>query len=161
MSAVAAHAIARDQARVAVRGRIESVDLARGIAVALMIISHGVNALLQFEDFTPWGLVPVYAVTKFSSSLFFIVFGAALAIAFVPRTDAVDWPRRRKHLVVRGLVVLFWYKLLTVVELYGTQQWPGVRDALLYRDFPSYVEILGFYAIALLWIPWEIGRAHV
>ena len=155
MSAVAAHVMPRDQAHVAVRARIESVDLARGIAVALMILSHGVNALLpQFEDFTTWGLVPVHAVTKFSSSLFFMVFGVALAIAYVPKTDAADWPRRRNRLMVRGLVVLVCYKLLTVVEYYDTREWPQIRDALLYRDFPSYVEILGFYAIALLWIPW-------
>lgn len=156
MNAVAAQAIARDQVRAAVHGRIEAVDLARGIAVALMILSHGVNALLDFEDFTGWGLVPVHAVTKFSSSLFFMVFGVALAIAFVPKTSAPDWPRRRNRLLLRGLTVLFWYKLLTIAELLDTRGWPGVREALLYQDFPSYVEILGFYAIALLWIPWAL-----
>lgn len=154
MSAVATHVMSRDQAHVAVRGRIEAIDLARGIAVALMILSHGVNSLLQFEDFTTWGLVPVHAVTKFASSLFFMVFGMALAIAYVPKTDAADWSRRRNRLMRRGLVVLVWYKLLTVVEYYDTREWPAIRDALLYQDFPSYVEILGFYAIALLWIPW-------
>src|SRR5690606_22857591 len=51
-------------------GRIESIDFARGLAVALMILSHGVNALLPFSDFPDWGQVPVHALTKFSSSLF-------------------------------------------------------------------------------------------
>ncbi len=156
MNAVAAQAIARDQVRVRVHDRIEAVDLARGVAVALMILSHGINALLDFGDFTDWGLVPVHAVTKFSSSLFFVVFGAALAIAFVPKTGAADWPRRRRKLMLRGLLVLFWYKVLTVVELHDTRDWDGVQAALLYQDFPSYVEILGFYAIALLWIPWVL-----
>ncbi|NZA25636.1 DUF1624 domain-containing protein [Luteimonas sp. SJ-92] len=135
-------------------GRIEAIDLARGIAVCLMILSHGVNGLLQFEDFTDWGMVPVHALTKFSSSLFIIVFGIALAVIFVPRTHAADWPRRRNRLLWRGLVVLFWYKVLTVVEMYQLHDRQAIVDTLLYRDFPSYAEILGFYAIALLWIPW-------
>lgn len=154
MNAISADVLVRERAAAVARERIEAVDLARGIAVALMILSHTVNGLLQFDAFTDWGLVPVHAVTKFSSSLFFMVFGVALAVAFVPKTAAANWPRRRAKLLWRGLVVLFWYKVLTVVELYDTRDWPGVREALLYQDFPSYVEILGFYAIALLWIPW-------
>lgn len=135
-------------------GRIEAIDFARGLAVCLMILSHGVNGLLQFEDFSDWGMVPVHAVTKFSSSLFIMVFGIALAVAFVPKTGAPDWPRRRNRLLWRGLVVLFWYKVLTVVEMYAQHDREAIVDTLLYRDFPSYAEILGFYAIALLWIPW-------
>jgi len=133
--------------------RIDAIDLARGIAVCLMIVAHGSNGLMPYSDFPDWGQVPVHAITKFSSSLFFIVFGVALAVAFVPKTDAPDWPRRRNRLLRRGLLVLLWYKLLTVVELWDREQ-AQIVDALLYRDFPSFVEILGFYAIALLWIPW-------
>lgn len=134
-------------------GRIESIDLARGLAVALMILSHGVNALMPFSEFPDWGQVPVHALTKFSSSLFVIVFGVALAVAFVPKVGSGDWPRRRNRLLRRGLVVFVWYKLLTVVEMYQLHEREAIVDALLYRDFPSFVEILGFYAIALLWMP--------
>lgn len=135
------------------RGRIDAIDLARGIAVCLMIVAHGTNGLMPYSDFPDWGQVPVHALTKFSSSLFFIVFGVALAVAFVPKVGTADWPRRRNRLLVRGLVVLFWYKVLTVVELWDREQ-AQIVDALLYRDFPSFVEILGFYAIVMLWIPW-------
>lgn len=155
-AAAATTAPARDSAGTGTRppaGRIESIDLARGLAVCLMIISHGTNGLMPYSDFPDWGQVPVHALTKFSSSLFFIVFGVALAVVFVPRVDAPDWPRRRNHLVLRGLLVLLWYKILTVVELWDRGR-DVVADALLYRAFPSFVEILGFYAIALLWIPW-------
>lgn len=135
------------------RGRIEAIDLARGMAVCLMILSHGVNGLLSFDDFTDWGMVPIHAITKFSSSLFIIMFGIAMAVAFVPRTGKSDWPKRRLKLLLTGLVVLFWYKALTVVEMNHLHEPADIVDALLYRAFPSYVEILGFYAIALLWIP--------
>ena len=117
------------------RPRIEAIDLARGLAVCLMIVAHGTNGLLPYSDFPDWGQVPVHAITKFSSSLFFVVFGIALAVAFVPKTSAPDWPRRRNHLLWRGLVVLFWYKVLTVVGLWDRGR-DGIVDALLYRDFP-------------------------
>lgn len=143
------------QAGVPVRsnGRIDAIDLARGLAVCLMIVAHGTNGLMPYSDFPDWGQVPVHAITKFSSSLFFIVFGVALAVAFVPKTASPDWSRRRNRLLWRGLVVLFWYKVLTVVELWDRSR-DEIFDTLLYRNFPSFVEILGFYAIALLWIPW-------
>jgi hypothetical protein len=147
--AVPTHAVGRAPGS----GRIEAIDFARGLAVALMILSHGTNALLPFSDFPDWGQVPVHALTKFSSSLFVIVFGVALAVAFVPKAGSDDWPRRRNKLLLRGLVVLLWYKLLTVVEMYELHEREAIIDTLLYRDFPSFVEILGFYAIALLWVP--------
>ena len=137
-------------------GRIEAIDFARGLAVALMILSHGVNALLPFSELPDWGQVPVHALTKLSSSLFVIVFGVALAVAFVPKVDNGDWPRRRNKLLRRGLVVFVWYKLLTVVEMYELSEREAIVDTLLYRDFPSFVEILGFYAIALLWVPFVL-----
>jgi hypothetical protein len=132
--------------------RIEAIDLARGIAVLLMILSHGVNGLLTFEQFSRVGIV-LHALTKFSSSLFIMVFGIALAVAFVPHAGTGRWPRKRARLLWNGLLVLFWYKLLTIVEMSHLHSPAEIVDALLYRRFPSYVEILGFYAIALLWLP--------
>src|SRR5690606_42071245 len=52
--------------------RIQAIDLARGIAVTLMVLSHGVKGLLNFGQFTDWGLVPIHLITKFSSTLFFL-----------------------------------------------------------------------------------------
>ncbi|MGE0528702.1 MAG: heparan-alpha-glucosaminide N-acetyltransferase domain-containing protein, partial [Bdellovibrionales bacterium] len=137
--------------------RLEAVDLARGIAVLLMILSHGVKGLLTFDDFPDWGLVPVHLITKFSSTLFILVFGISLAVAFVPFVGRPDWPKKRRKLLVRGLVVLFWYKVLTIVEMFHLYEREEIVDTLLYKTFPSYVEILGFYALALLWIPFVLG----
>ena len=71
--------------------RIEALDLARGFAIALMILSHGVKGLLSFDDFPQWGLVPIHLVTKFSSSLFILVFGISLAVAFLPDVNTARW----------------------------------------------------------------------
>ncbi len=120
-----------------------------------MILSHGVNGMLSFEQIPDAGML-LHALTKFASSLFILVFGIALAVAFVPHVQRDDWPRRRLKLVLTGLVVLFWYKVLTVVEMAQSHPPSAIVDALLYRGFPSYVEILGFYAIALLWIPFVL-----
>ncbi len=134
-------------------GRIEAIDLARGFAVALMILSHGVKGLLTFEQIPSWGLVPIHLLTKFSSSLFILVFGVSLAVAFLPFVGTSAWPRKRQKLLFRGLLVLFWYKALTIVEMFHLYSREDILKTLLYQAFPVYVEILGFYAIALIWVP--------
>lgn len=134
--------------------RILAIDLARGLAVSLMILSHGVNGLLSFEQFPDWGMVPVHLITKFSSTVFFLVFGISLAVSFAPATTNPEvWPLKRKKLLLRGLIILFWYKVLTLIEMSHLHNREEILNALLYQDFPSYAEILGFYALALLWIP--------
>jgi len=138
------------------RGRVEALDLARGIAVTLMILSHGVKGLLTFDDIPIWGLVPIHLLTKLSSSLFILVFGMSLAVAYLPHVGTTAWPAKRRKLLVRGLIVFFWYKVLTIVEMFHLYSREDILNALLYRGFPVYVEILGFYALALLWIPWAL-----
>jgi predicted acyltransferase len=132
--------------------RIRAIDLARGIAVSLMILSHGVNGLLPFDDLPEWGR-RIHLFTKFSSSLFIIVFGVSLSIAYLPHVGTDSWPRRRIKMLLNGVVILFWYKVLTVVEMIQFFEPQEIVDTLLFRSFPSFVEILGFYAIALIWVP--------
>lgn len=122
-----------------------------------MILSHGVKGLLSFDQFPDWGLVPIHLITKFSSTTFFIAFGLSLAVSFAPATQDPDlWPAKRKKLILRGLVVLFWFKVLTVIELAHLHNPQEIMDALFYRQSTSYAEILGFYALALLWIPFVL-----
>src|SRR5690606_38605449 len=45
-----------------------------------------------------------------------------------------------------------WYLLLALVED-GSWMLAALIDVVTWRSDPSYVEILGFYAIALLWVP--------
>lgn len=137
--------------------RINAIDLARGIAVSLMILSHGIIGLIPFYQLPSWGQTPIHLITKFSSTIFFLVFGMALAVSYAPATlDQETWPMKRKKLLIRGLVILFWYKVLTIVEMSHLHDREQILDALLYQNFPSYSEILGFYALALLWIPFVL-----
>lgn len=140
----------------AVSSRLEAIDLARGFAIVLMILSHGIKGLLDFSQIPEWGLVPIHLVTKFSSSLFILVFGISLAVAYLPHANDADWPRRRKRLLLRGVEVFFWYKALTIVEMFHLYERPDIIKTLLYGAFPVYVEILGFYALALLWVPFTL-----
>lgn len=133
--------------------RIAAIDLARGVAIALMIISHAVSGLLGLRLVPDWGMVPVHLITKFSSSLFILVFGIALAVAFLPHAGSERWPRRRRKLWLRALEVLFWYKVLIVVEMLPMYSAEDILATLLWQNFAIWVEILGFYAIALLWVP--------
>src|SRR5688572_1332853 len=58
--------------------RLEALDSARGLAIALMVMSHTVKGLLPFKELPEWGLVPIHLVTKFSSTLFILVFGVSV-----------------------------------------------------------------------------------
>jgi len=133
--------------------RIEAIDFARGVAVTLMILSHGVKGLLSFEQIPAWGLVPIHLLTKFSSSLFILVFGISLVVVYGPFVGTAAWPQKRNRLLIRGLKVFFWYKVLTIVEMTPLYSREDILATLLYQAFPVYVEILGFYALALLWVP--------
>ncbi|MGM0823636.1 MAG: heparan-alpha-glucosaminide N-acetyltransferase domain-containing protein [Pseudomonadota bacterium] len=134
-------------------GRIEAIDLARGLAIGLMIVSHSVSGLVGISNVPEWGMVPIHLLTKFSSSLFILVFGVALAVAFLAHVERDDWPRRRLKLWLRAVEVWFWYKALLIVEMLPFNTPSEIVDALLYGRFGIWVEILGFYAIALLWVP--------
>lgn len=136
--------------------RVDAIDFARGIAITLMILSHGVKGLLSFAQIPAWGMVPIHLITKISSSLFILVFGVALAVAYLPKTSLPDWPRYRRQVLIRAVVVFFWYKVLTIVELFSLYSKEEVLNTLLYKSFPVYAEILGFYAIALLWVPFVL-----
>jgi hypothetical protein len=132
--------------------RIDAIDFARGVAVALMILSHGIKGLLTFDQIPTWGMVPVHLITKISSSLFILVFGISLAVVYVPHVGTERWPEKRKRLLIRALKVFFWYKILTIAEMTPLYSREDIIKTLLYQAFPVYVEILGFYAIALAWV---------
>lgn len=142
----------RHQAQPGSRLRIDSLDLARGLAVTLMIISHTIKGLLSYEQMPEWGIMPIHTITKFSSSTFFLIFGVSMAI-LTNQLEADRWPKKRNRLLLRGLTILFWYKVLTVVQMFQTYPEKTIIDALLYLHFPDFVEVLGFYGLFLLWFP--------
>lgn len=146
----------QDQKTLSAIRRIESLDFARGLAIALMILSHTVKGLLSYEQIPDWGLVPVHLLTKFSSSLFFLAFGISLALFFIPSTETSGWSRKRNRLVFRGFLILLWYKILTVAQMFETYPREAIIDTLLFKNFPDFVEVLGFYGFFLLWIPWVL-----
>ncbi len=134
------------------RQRVDALDVARGLAITLMIISHTIKGLLSYEQMPDWGIMPIHAITKFSSSTFFLVFGVALAI-LTRDVDADRWPKKRNRLLLRGLTILLCYKILTVVQMFQTYPESTIIDALMFLHFPDFVEVLGFYGIFLLWFP--------
>ncbi|MFH1812424.1 MAG: OpgC domain-containing protein [Pseudomonadota bacterium] len=133
--------------------RIAGIDIARGLAIYLMFQSHTIKGLLFFRDMPDWGVHPMHTITKFSSSLFVIVFGLTLGVIFAPRTLREDWAHSRNHLWWRSLIVLFWYKVLIVAQTFQSRPRDVIVDMLLYKKFPDFVEILDFYAWMLLVIP--------
>lgn len=138
--------------------RYASIDVARGFAIFLMILSHCVVGLVPFDSLSGWQLIPVHLFTKFSSTLFILVFGASLALIYSRHAAAPDWNERRLKLVFRGLEILVWYKVLTFIQMFQTYDRGIILEALLFIRFPDFVEVLGFYGIFLLWFPFVFPR---
>lgn len=134
-------------------GRTPELDLARGIAIVLMILSHTIKGLLSDEMIPTWGFVPIHLITKFSSTLFFIIFGISLALFYLPYVQTSKWKGKRKRLLLRGLEVTFWYKVLIIVQLFQITSRQTIIDTLLFYRSADFVEVLGFYGVILLWIP--------
>lgn len=137
--------------------RVHAIDAARGVAIALMVLSHTVKGLMSFEMMPDLGIVPVHLLTKFSSSLFFLTFGASVAVVHFPRVDDAErWARARWKLLWRGLVIMVSYKVLTVVQMFERNSWESILDALLWKRFPDFVEVLQFYAFFMLLLPFVL-----
>lgn len=133
--------------------RLDALDSARGFAIALMVMSHTVKGLLPFTALPDWGLVPVHLFTKFSSTLFLLVFGISVAVAYVPRVWTSQWPKVRRSLWMRGLLVLLSYKVLTLVQMFERYEREYIVDTLLFLRFTDFAEILQFYGWLLLLMP--------
>jgi len=118
-----------------------------------MILAHVVKGLISFGNFTSWGLVPIHLVAKFSSSLFFLVFGISLALFFVPYTSHPIWNLKRRKLWLRAIQILIVYKILTVIQMFQLYPTERIIDAMYFRHFPDFVEVLSFYGFCLIWIP--------
>lgn len=133
--------------------RLDGLDLARGCAIALMVLSHTVKGLLSFKMMPAYAIVPIHAITKFSSSLFVFVFGVTLAVVYLPKVGTADWPSVTWRLWRRGLWIMICYKALIVVQMFQLSSQLTILDTLLWRRFPDFVEILQFYAWFVLLLP--------
>ncbi len=141
--------------------RISGIDIARGVAIYLMIQSHTVKGLLYFRDMPDWGINPMHTITKWSSPLFIFIFGLTMGVTMLPKCADDRFPALRNHLWFRAFLVLFWYKVLTVVQYFQTKPKEDIIDMLLFKKFPDFAEVLDFYWWMLLMIPfimWVIRR---
>lgn len=134
--------------------RWAALDVARGFAIILMILSHGVKGVVNPNLIPSWGWVPVHLTTKFSSSLFIIVFGMSLSLFFLPHIGKATWRKKQWWMFKRGIELLIWYKVLSVVQMFQFYPKPMILKTLEFGKTTDFVEILSFYAFALLWLPW-------
>ncbi|MEZ4270105.1 MAG: heparan-alpha-glucosaminide N-acetyltransferase domain-containing protein [Myxococcota bacterium] len=119
--------------------RIDGLDIARGFAITLMFLSHTVKGLLWFKHMPDYGIVPIHAITKFSSALFILVFGVTLAVVYLPKVGTATWPQVRWKLWERAVVIMFWYKALIIVQMFERSKPAAVMDTLLWKRFPDFV----------------------
>jgi len=121
-------------------------------------LSHSVKGLLSQTMIPDWGIVPIHLFTKFSSSLFIMVFGIGLSLYFLPHVGTKSWSKKRGWMIMRGIELMFWYKILTVVQMFQFYPQATIIDTLWFKRMPDFVEILSFYAIALIWLPFALPK---
>ncbi|MEE8408001.1 MAG: OpgC domain-containing protein [Myxococcota bacterium] len=126
--------------------RLEGLDAARGCAIALMFLSHTVKALLSFGMMPRWGVVPIHVMTKFSSTLFILVFGVTLSLVFLPKAGKSGWGDASWKMIKRAALIMLWYKILIVVQMFQRSPPQAIIRTLTWQRFPDFVEILQFYA---------------
>jgi uncharacterized membrane protein len=130
--------------------RLDGIDIARGVAIMLMILSHTIKGLLHWTAMPPFAISPIHTITKFSSSLFILVFGISVGLFYLPKVDSKGWGKRRARLVFRAIEIMFWYKMLTLVQMFQTYDVRIIADTLIFKRFPDFTEILGFYSFLIL-----------
>jgi len=141
-------------------GRLAGLDLARGLAVALMFLVHTVKGLLAFEHLPAWGLVPVQLVGQAAPALFALVFGLTSAWVVAPQLAGPGRAAAQRRLLTRGLWLLALVELLTLAQLFQFYPWPRIAAALAWQETPDFVGVLRFYALAVLVLPLLLPRWH-
>jgi uncharacterized membrane protein len=133
--------------------RYEGLDVARGLAIALMFLSHTVKGLLSNSMIPDTGFIPIHVLTKFSSSLFVIVFGITMAVVYVPKINSDSWSQRRNGIWKRAILIMLWYKILVYVQMFQIAPNHRIMDTLMFKRFSDFAEILNFYAWFMLLVP--------
>ncbi len=134
------------------RERLDNIDMARGFAIALMMLSHTVMALNTYQMLPEVAFMPVHLITKFSSTLFILIFGISIAKFYLPYYHTDKWSAKRNRLLWRGFTILLWYKILTLVQMFQTRTREDIIDTLLFNNFTDFAEVLNFYWLIIILI---------
>jgi len=132
--------------------RLDQVDVARGIAISLMMLSHTTMALNTYKLLPDVAFVPVHLITKFSSSLFILIFGISLSLFYLPHYGTEKWAAKRNRLLWRSFNLLIWYKVLTLVQMFEHYGKDWIIATLKFQKFTDFAEVLNFYWLAIIWI---------
>jgi uncharacterized membrane protein len=132
------------------RERLDNIDIARGFAIVLMMLSHTVMALNTYQMLPDFAFVPIHLITKFSSSLFIFIFGISIAKFYLPYYGTEKWPSKRNRLLWRAFNILIWYKILTIVQMFQTRTKEDIIDTLLFNNFTDFAEVLNFYWLNII-----------
>jgi hypothetical protein len=133
--------------------RFQALDAARALAILHMIWFHVHRWCAPAASIQRWPLsVDWWSLAVLSAPpLFFLCFGCALGMM----SWESDRFRLTRRLLGRALELCCWYKLLFVFELYSLGAPSGAYwPALTYGSTSEWVEVLDFYCLSLVTVPW-------
>jgi uncharacterized membrane protein len=140
--------------------RLASIDLLRGLIMALMALDHTSGIIVRVHRSEYWDRpLPIYgdfltfftrAITHLCAPGFFLLLGTGLVFFAASRRRA-GWttPQITRRLLLRGLLLIFLQLLIinSLWRLAGSASWPG---NLLRLFSPLYVGVLACLGMSLL-----------
>lgn len=138
--------------------RLRALDAARGIALVLMIVIHGLALFLE-----PHQSRAVYATisalflfTNIAPPLFVWIFGATMAYLLLEKIgDLTQLKKIRAHQWKRAFWIFLSREfLVVVVGLWEEKSAHNIIRQLLYLETGEWIEVLNCFLILLLASPW-------
>jgi len=142
--------------------RINFIDVARTLAICMVLISHGMTPLGGWSAFE--GALILKIFTRSATPLFILMFGIMMEVVYYPRVKKYGLRIVTKQLLIRSFQCYLGYAVTAIACVLGGLIEPedGLR-ALGFLENIRYSNLLRFYSIALLGAPiflWIRARFH-
>ncbi|MEK9137912.1 MAG: heparan-alpha-glucosaminide N-acetyltransferase domain-containing protein, partial [Bacteroidota bacterium] len=144
-----------------VRPRFRALDGARGVALVLLVFSHGMQLFPSWEAMSSLEhrlVDSILFLTKVSTPLFVWVFGMTMAYVYFDQLENADRFQRLKWRVWRRALYVFVVHqfLVIVIDTYERAPIEQIISRLLYQRLGYWIEVLNFYLVILLITPWVL-----
>jgi hypothetical protein len=131
--------------------RIAFLDAARGLAIALALLSHGLSTFAVWPHLGPLGNVVVRLATSSATPTFILLFGAMLELVYHRRALRDGETLIRRRLLRRSLnCYLAYLATIAASVVAGRLTLAHAAAAALFVHNTRFGNILKFYALALV-----------
>jgi len=132
------------------KNRLVFIDLARSIAIALVLSSHFILEFIDTHQMSESKIIMVTFFTQIATPMIFIIFGAMLGFITVPKMGLIGFKQTVKHLQNRSLLCYAGYVFsLFLAILVGKVTLRGAGSAAVFLGTDAHNEVLKYYAVEM------------